>query len=73
MQEEVAAPFIRLLALLVRRNAATIGGEAAWLLPGKLVSATRPLNSTQRSALQGEVDYGATLGFLSLLLAWQTT
>lgn len=29
MQEEVAAPFIRLLALLVRRNAATIGGERA--------------------------------------------
>jgi hypothetical protein len=30
LQEEVAAPYVRLMALLVRRNQATIGGEG-WL------------------------------------------
>jgi hypothetical protein len=30
LQEEVAAPYIRLLALLVRRNQATIWGERLW-------------------------------------------
>jgi hypothetical protein len=33
LQEEVAAPYVRLLALLVRRNQATIGGERVLFYP----------------------------------------
>ena len=40
LQEEVAAPYVRLLALLVRRNQATIGGERDSCLP---VSARLPV------------------------------